>query len=127
MKTKSVLAFIFISIFSFALLSAIAPLNDHHYDLAKGKIVFEENCSGCHGMKGEGGFGPNLTDDYYLHGHHYHNVVHTIKHGNKKGMTAFAHHLSHHQIKNVAHYVMSLRGTNPPNAKAPQGKLHKHK
>ena len=125
MKTKSLFTLIFISLFSFVLFSNKSPEIDDSHDLAKGKIVFEENCSGCHGMKGEGGFGPNLTDNYYIHGHHLHTVIHMVKHGNKKGMTAFGHHLTHHQIHDVAHYVMSLKGTNPPNAKAPQGKLHK--
>lgn len=124
MKIK--LICLFLSFLSFILLSSNLPEANNSHDLAKGKAVFIENCSGCHGMNGEGSFGPNLTDNYYLHGHHLHNVVHTIKHGNKKGMTAFVHHLSHHQIHNVAHYVMSLKGSNPSNAKAPQGKLHKH-
>lgn len=127
MKLKSLIIPLFISLFSLVILSYKSPENDETHDLAKGKIVFESNCSGCHGMKGEGGFGPNLTDNYFIHGHHLHAIVHIVKHGNKKGMTAFAHHLTHHQIRDVAHYVMSLRGTNPPNAKEPQGKLHKHK
>ena len=45
--------------------------------------------------------------------------------GNKKGMTAFAHHLIHHQIKDVCHSVMTLKGINLAGGKAPQGKMHK--
>ncbi len=101
------------------------PAKVETYNLANGKIVFQDKCTGCHGAKGEGSFGPNLTDNYYMHGHHLHNVIHIIKHGHKNGMTAFAHHLNHRQIHDVAHYVLSLKGTNPSGAKAPQGKLHK--
>ena len=111
-------------IFSIIFLSF--SLSDHGtHNLAKGKAVFGENCTGCHGQNGEGSFGPNLTDNYFIHGHHLHTVIHIVRHGNSKGMTAFGHHLTHHQIRDVAHYVISLRGTNPPSPKAPQGKLLK--
>jgi len=101
------------------------PTSVDTYNLTNGKLVFDDKCTGCHGAKGEGSFGPNLTDNYYIHGNHLHNVIHIIKHGDKKGMTAFAHHLSHRQIHDVAHFVLSLKGSNPTGAKAAQGKLHK--
>jgi mono/diheme cytochrome c family protein len=41
------------------------PAKVETYNLANGKIVFQDKCSGCHGAKGEGSFGPNLTDNYY--------------------------------------------------------------
>ncbi|MEL7006122.1 MAG: cbb3-type cytochrome c oxidase N-terminal domain-containing protein, partial [Bacteroidota bacterium] len=36
--------------------------------LAKGKQVFNISCAQCHKESGAGGIGPNLTDDYWLHG-----------------------------------------------------------
>ncbi|HEY3440403.1 MAG TPA: c-type cytochrome [Paludibaculum sp.] len=37
-------------------------------DLAKGRALFVANCSFCHGAKGEGGRGPNLTTAESTHG-----------------------------------------------------------
>ena len=103
------------------------PSSIDSFSLSNGKIVFSQSCSSCHGLKAEGSFGPNLTDNSYLHGHHYQNMMHVIKHGVKsKGMTAFGHHLTHAQIRDVAHYVLSLKGSNPQGAKAPQGKACKY-
>lgn len=93
-------------------------------DIEEGKQIFNEmNCFACHGMNGEGNpVGPNLTDDFWIHGCSFQNVFNIIKNGNPgKGMTAFKSQLSDERIQKVASYVMTLRGTNPPNAKAPQG------
>ena len=39
----------------------------------------------------------------------------------KKGMQAWEKTFSPSQIKNIASYIKSINGTNPPNGKAPQG------
>jgi cytochrome c oxidase cbb3-type subunit 3 len=94
-------------------------------DLAKGKQVFMNSCAQCHKEQGEGGIGPNLTDDYWLHGGSISEVFVTIKNGvPEKGMISWEPVLSPTQMQNVASYIMTLRGTNPPNAKAPQGELY---
>lgn len=94
--------------------------------LESGKETFLARCSQCHGKFGEGNIGPNLTDDYWLHGAGMTNVVKTIKYGYPaKGMLSWRGELSPHQILQVASYVLSLHGTNPPNPKAPQGELVK--
>jgi cytochrome c oxidase cbb3-type subunit 3 len=50
----------------------------------------------------------------------------TIKNGFvEKGMPAWGKVMSPTDVRDVAFYVLSLRGTNPPNAKAPQGELRK--
>ena len=36
-------------------------LPDGHGDVARGRQVFEDNCSACHGAKGEGGIADRLT------------------------------------------------------------------
>lgn len=97
------------------------------FSLSNGKKVFIANCTGCHGSQGQGGVGPNLCDHYYLHGHHYYNIHHVIAHGVKdKGMLSFRHSLTRHDLRDVSHYVhLTLKGSNPPNAKAAQGKWHK--
>ncbi|MEZ4845782.1 MAG: cbb3-type cytochrome c oxidase N-terminal domain-containing protein [Bdellovibrionota bacterium] len=94
--------------------------------LEKGSSVFKTNCIACHGQSGEGGIGPNLTDKYWLHGGKPENIEHTITNGVvEKGMTPWKGILSSTQIQQVAAYIMSLEGSNPANAKAPQGDLMK--
>lgn len=92
--------------------------------IAEGDKLFHSNCFACHGPKGEGGVGPNLTDNYWLHGGTINDVFKTIKYGYPdKGMQSWQKMYSPGQIKNLASYVKSLAGTNPPNPKAPQGDL----
>lgn len=89
---------------------------------ASGKAVFAANCVACHGNAGEGGIGPNLTDDFWLHGSDIKDVFKVVKYGvPAKGMVPWEQTLTPGQIAEVANYVLSLRGSNPPNAKAPQG------
>ena len=92
--------------------------------LAEGKTVFQEmNCFACHGMNGEGNaIGPNLTDEYWIHGCDFTSIFNVIKNGVPvKGMTAFKGQISDEKIQHVASYVHSLKGSSPANAKAAQG------
>lgn len=92
--------------------------------IAAGKTTFETKCASCHGKLGEGNIGPNLTDDYWLHGGGMTNIAKTIKFGvPAKGMLAWQGELNKEQIIQVASYIMTLHGSHPPNAKAPQGDL----
>jgi cytochrome c oxidase cbb3-type subunit 3 len=89
-----------------------------------GKAIFTAKCVSCHGKFGEGNIGPNLTDDYWLHGAGIDNIAKTIKYGvPAKGMLSWRGELKLEQIQEVASYIMSLHGSNPPNPKAPQGDL----
>ncbi len=90
--------------------------------LSDGKEIFKANCVPCHGENGQGIIGPNLTDEYWIHGGGIKNVFKTIKYGvPAKGMLTWEGKLNPREIQEVASYVLSLKGTNPPNAKAPQG------
>jgi len=90
-----------------------------------GKEIFVKNCTVCHTEKGGGLVGPNLTDDYWIHGGGIKNVFATIKNGvPNKGMITWKNQLNPRQIQEVASFVLSLRGTNPPNPKAPEGVLY---
>lgn len=87
-----------------------------------GKSVFAANCVACHGDKGQGSVGPNLTDEYWLHGGTVGSLFKTIKYGvPEKGMISWEKMLTPKQISDVSNYILSLKGTNPPNGKAPQG------
>lgn len=90
-----------------------------------GKKIYTENCSPCHGPNGQGVVGPNLTDNYWLHGGKINDIFKTVKYGwPANGMKSWQNDLSPMQIAQVVCYVKSLKGTNPPNPKAPQGELY---
>ncbi len=94
--------------------------------LKNGSALFQSNCAACHGKEGQGGVGPNLTDEYWLHGGGIKDVFKTIKYGvPEKGMIPWQSQLSPVQIQEVSSYIMKLRGTNPVNPKAAQGELYK--
>lgn len=89
-----------------------------------GKTIYKEmNCFACHGMNGEGNaIGPNMTDEFWLHGCKIQDLVTVIKNGvPAKGMAPYKGQLSDEKIQKVSSYVLSLKGTNPANAKAAQG------
>ncbi len=95
--------------------------------LSLGESIFKEKCSPCHGQLGEGNsIGPNLTDEYWLNGGGIKNVFKTIKYGvPEKGMISWKMQLQTSDIHQVASYILSLQGTDPPNAKEQQGEIWK--
>lgn len=94
-------------------------------DLASGKSIYSAHCATCHGNGGEGKVGPNLTDEFWLHGGSFRDVFKTIKYGvPAKGMIPWKSQLNARQLQDVAGYVKSLAGTNPPNPKAPEGERY---
>lgn len=92
--------------------------------LDKGKETFKTFCAACHGQQGEGGVGPNFTDEYWIHGGGIKNIFKTVKYGvPAKGMIAWETQLTPVQIQEVSSYILTLKGTNPPNQKEPQGEI----
>lgn len=97
------------------------PLTDEA-TLAKGKQIFTVNCVVCHGQKGEGLIGPNLCDDSWIHGPKFADNLHIIREGvPAKGMITWKNILKPEDILAVGSYIYTLRGSNPPNPKAPEG------
>jgi cytochrome c oxidase cbb3-type subunit 3 len=89
--------------------------------IAKGAVKYKEVCAACHGDKGEGKIGPNLTDNAWIHGGTMPEVYKTIWSGVlAKGMPAWGKALTPEQMDGVVAYVGSIRGTNVA-GKAPQG------
>lgn len=87
-----------------------------------GKTTFMSYCKTCHGDFGQGNVGPNLTDEFWIHGGGIKNVFNTITEGvPAKGMISWKAQLSPKAIQEVASYVLSLQGTKPAGAKDPQG------
>ncbi len=70
--------------------------------------------------------GPNLTDEYWLHGGDVKSIFKTIKYGiPAKGMVAWQSSLNGGQMQELASYILTLQGTNPEGAKEPQGEIFK--
>jgi len=100
----------------------LAAMTKDQSVLALGKQAFGQNCAACHRADGGGQIGPNLTDDYWLHGGALEQIHKTIADGVlEKGMPPWGKVLKPNQLDAVVAYVYTLRGTNPPNPKAPQG------
>lgn len=94
--------------------------------IANGKVLYDRNCIACHGEFGEGGpVGPNLADEYWLHGGSINDIFYSIKYGwPENGMISWQSLFSPMEIAEISSYVKSLGGTNPPNAKDPEGELY---
>ena len=93
--------------------------------IASGMKLYNTNCGACHGDKGQGGVGPNLTDAYWLHGGSISHVFKSIKYGIvDKGMKSWKEDFSPTQIAQLASFIESIQGTNPPGAKEKQGDLY---
>ncbi|NVJ87342.1 MAG: c-type cytochrome [Algoriphagus sp.] len=98
--------------------------DDSQASLAIGKSIFEANCAACHAADGGGGVGPNLTDQYWLHGGSIQDVFSIVKYGVvSKGMVPWEDQLSPQEIQQVSSYILTLVGTSPANPKEPQGEL----
>lgn len=94
--------------------------------LGAGASIYNNSCMACHGQKGEGNVGPNLTDLYWIHGGGIKNLFKTIKYGvPEKGMISWQSQLKPSDMQKVASYILTLQGSNPANAKEPQGEIWK--
>lgn len=90
--------------------------------LVAGQSIFDKNCAVCHAKDGGGGVGPNLTDNYWIHGNSIADVFSTVKYGvPAKGMIPWQDQLSPAEIQEVSSYVLTLVGTTPADPKEPQG------
>ncbi|MFE3847572.1 cbb3-type cytochrome c oxidase N-terminal domain-containing protein [Flavobacterium sp. LB3P45] len=94
-------------------------------DLAAGKEIFTTNCAACHRADAGGQIGPNLTDDNWILGGGIKNLFHTITNGGRdgKGMIAWKGTLKPKEMQKVASYILSLKGSNPKDPKAPDGEI----
>jgi cytochrome c oxidase cbb3-type subunit 3 len=93
--------------------------------LAKGKSSYITKCAACHGMNGEGLVGPNLTDDYWIHGGSIKDIFKTIKYGwPEKGMISWESQITPMEMQQISSFIITIKGTNPANPKAPQGIIY---
>ena len=94
-------------------------------DLEIGKTIFATNCAACHRADAGGQIGPNLTDEQWILGGGIKNLFHTITNGGRdgKGMIAWKGTLKPKEIQKVASYIISLKGSNPADAKEAEGEI----
>jgi len=101
-------------------MAALTPATDPA-TFEAGQRTFVNLCAPCHRPDGGGLVGPNLTDDYWIHGSNYVDSVKVIWNGvPEKGMITWKTVLNPRQIAEVASYIYTLRGTTPPNPKPPE-------
>lgn len=111
-------------------LAALAHLNEETLvaamkdteQVAIGEAKFAQVCASCHGAKGEGLVGPNLTDAFWLHSDGTLMSIRSVVANGiaEKGMPAWEKILSQEEMVAVVAYVGTLRGTNVE-GKAPEG------
>jgi cytochrome c oxidase cbb3-type subunit 3 len=90
--------------------------------VSQGKETFITTCAPCHRADGGGGIGPNLTDEYWLHGSAADKIWTTVHDGVvSKGMASWGPVLGETRVASVVAYVLTLKNTNVPGGKAPQG------
>ncbi|WP_106134537.1 cbb3-type cytochrome c oxidase N-terminal domain-containing protein [Mongoliibacter ruber] len=90
--------------------------------LTVGKKIYDSNCAACHASDGGGGVGPNLTDEYWIHGGSIEDIFSVVKYGVvEKGMIPWQDQLSPEEMQQVSSYIMTLTNTTPANPKEPQG------
>jgi cytochrome c oxidase cbb3-type subunit 3 len=79
--------------------------------LASGRQTYAKFCAPCHRADGGGLVGPNLTDDYWIHGSAFADNVKVIWDGvPAKGMITWKTILKPDEIYSVASYIYTLRG-----------------
>jgi len=105
-------------------LFAISPEDLEKYvqdpaHIAAGSAKFQAICVACHGEKGEGKIGPNLTDNFWIHGGKGMDIYTTVRKGvPDKGMPVWGKTMKADEIRDLAAFVVSLRGKNLPGKEA---------
>ena len=100
-----------------ATIATLGPASDKVI-LSQGQQVFTTYCAPCHRPDGGGLVGPNLCDDYWIHGSNYVDNVKIIINGvPDKGMLTWRGILKPGEVHAVASYIYQFRGTKPPNPK----------
>ncbi len=99
--------------------------------VAAGKEVFATNCVACHSANGGGTLGgiplpgPNLTDNAWIHGGLPMNLFVTVWKGvPEKGMVTWGPVLGKERIRSVVAYILTMRNSNVPGGKPPEGAIY---
>lgn len=102
--------------------AGLAAMSRDPQVVALGRQTFAQQCAACHRADGGGLIGPNLTDEYWLHGGRLTEVLHTVRGGVlAKGMPAWAKVLKPDQVTAVVAYIATLREAPAKEGKKPEG------
>ena len=86
--------------------------------VSAGEAIFTIHCVQCHQADLSGGLGPNLTDEWFLHGGMPTDIYATVAGGAPNGMQAWEGIIGKTKVMQVVAYVMTQVGSNRP------GKAH---
>ena len=90
--------------------------------LKEGAEIFTTTCFACHLANGGGRIGPNLTDEFWMHGGKPTDILRTVRVGvPDKGMLAWGQQIGEQKVRAVTAYVLTMVNTNVPGGKEPQG------
>lgn len=91
---------------------AVNPFAGNEEAIREGGVLFRQNCAACHGPRGRGGKGPDLTDIHWMHGSRDEDVFHTVRSGVRgTTMKAVSVLISDEKIWKMIAYVRSLART----------------
>jgi cytochrome c oxidase cbb3-type subunit 3 len=101
-------------------LDSLEPSKDEAA-LFRGQEIYTTSCAPCHRADGGGLVGPNLTDDFWMHGDSFADSLRVIWNGvPEKGMVMWKGVLKPEEIHSVASYIYTMRGSTPVNPKPPE-------
>ncbi len=90
--------------------------------LAKASEVFQQICATCHRKDLGGESGPNLTDEFWLHGNSVKEIYLTITNGVAgKSMISWKDQIPSSERLAIASFILSKQGSKPANPRAPEG------
>ena len=99
----------------------LVTLSGERVVVEAGAQLFAQHCVQCHGDKGQGGIGPNLTDDSWIHGARPTEIYRVVSQGvPAKGMVAWGPVLGAGRLRSVVSFVLTIKGKNVA-GKAPEG------
>ncbi|MEM1094939.1 MAG: cbb3-type cytochrome c oxidase N-terminal domain-containing protein [Bacteroidota bacterium] len=108
--------------FDAAMLASYTGVPEH---ISAGAEYYAQYCAACHGAEGQGLIGPNLTDEYWLHGNTEEDIFRVTSEGIlDKGMPAWDGALTPEQRAQTVAFIRSIYDTNPAGAKEPQGEAY---
>jgi cytochrome c oxidase cbb3-type subunit 3 len=97
---------------STAVMSTPNPYEGNPQAIEQGKHLFTKmNCAGCHGYKGQGNMGPDLTDTYWRYGGLPIQIYQSIRDGRPQGMPSWGVALPPDDIWKLVAYVQSFGGS----------------
>jgi cytochrome c oxidase cbb3-type subunit 3 len=111
----------------------LVMLSQDESTVEEGRQAFAGTCAACHGDQGQGEIGPNLTDDRWLHGGGPEQIYTSIREGisadqaklpGSAGMPAWGQTLGERPVQALTAYLLSVRDTNVPGGREPEGEVY---